>query len=142
MNREDSSSELTRSLLEHYKLERNRLRFKDSGYTTVTRLPVCDMVLYTRSAMSNALIRTSHVLLGWLLGILFAGNMSAKERPLGHGSSHKIEAPGARFGPPIQIANWGNFGSPVAASTESTPGYDGAELFAGPNKFANSGDDD
>jgi DNA-binding beta-propeller fold protein YncE len=92
--------------------------------------------------MSNALIRTSHVLLGFLLGILFAGNMSAKERPLGHGSSHKIEAPGARFGAPIQIANWGNFGSPVAGSTESTPGYDGAEFFAGPDKFANSGDDD
>jgi DNA-binding beta-propeller fold protein YncE len=75
----------------------------------------------------------------FLLSILFTGNMSAKDRPQGRRPG---QAPGARFGPLVQIANWGNFGSPVAGTAESTASYDGAELFAGPQKFATSGDDD
>jgi hypothetical protein len=92
--------------------------------------------------MTNAPLPMSRLFFGFLLGILFTGDMSAKDRPQDRRSGPRMQAPGARPGSLVQIANWGNFGSPVAGTIDSTPGYDGAELFAGPHKFANSGDDD
>ena len=100
------------------------------------------MLLFIRFAMSNAPTRTSHLLLSCLLGLLSVGNLSAKERTRHHDTSPRRTEPGEQFGLPIQIANWGAFGSPVIGTTERAAGYDGAELFAGPHKFKDSGDDD
>jgi YVTN family beta-propeller protein len=90
--------------------------------------------------MLNALIRTFRVILGCAVGVLLAGNLSAKDYPHRHTPNTNSRSLKNPFGPPIQIANWGTFGSPVAGTTESIPGYEGAELFAGPQKFSNSGD--
>jgi YVTN family beta-propeller protein len=42
----------------------------------------------------------------------------------------------------ITLENWGSLGSPVTGTSESMEEYPGAELFAGPKKFANTGDTD
>jgi YVTN family beta-propeller protein len=42
----------------------------------------------------------------------------------------------------ITLEDWGSFGSPVIGTSEPTEGYPGAELFAGPKKFAKTGDTD
>jgi YVTN family beta-propeller protein len=42
----------------------------------------------------------------------------------------------------ITLEDWGSFGSPVIDTSEPTEGYPGAELFAGPKKFAKTGDTD
>jgi len=92
--------------------------------------------------MLNALTRPPHLVLRCAAGVLFAGSLFAKDSPHRHGSNTDSRPLNKSFGPAIQIANWGTFGSPVAGTTESIPGYEGAELFAGPQKFSNSGDGD
>lgn len=42
----------------------------------------------------------------------------------------------------ITLEDWGSFGSPVIGTSEPTEGYPGVELFAGPKKFAKTGDKD
>ena len=79
---------------------------------------------------------------GCAAGILFAGNLFAKDGPRRHDPNTDSRSLDNPFGPAIQIANWATFGSPVASTMESTPGYKEAELFAGPHKFSNSGDGD
>ncbi|MBV9390841.1 MAG: hypothetical protein JOY96_03010, partial [Verrucomicrobia bacterium] len=73
--------------------------------------------------------------------LVLACPLFAKER-LSTDIEKNVGLTGDNFVPLVTSYNWGALGSPVIGTSEPTPGYEGAELFAGPSKFVDSADKD
>jgi YVTN family beta-propeller protein len=86
--------------------------------------------------------KTSRLTASVIAGLLLVGPLCAKEGSNSEQNENEIETAFRDFGPIITSFNWGAFGSPVIGTSEPTPGYADAELFAGPNKFTGAGDQD
>jgi YVTN family beta-propeller protein len=111
--------ELTNPLQEHYKVERE-------NFMPITR----------------AFAQSVKVLIGCVAGLILTGNLTARERVRQAQPQLETDIAGVRPNPGITSSNWGSFGAPVSGMSESAAGYDGAEPFAGPQKFKPSGDAD
>jgi YVTN family beta-propeller protein len=77
----------------------------------------------------------------WLI-IIVTASLLVVDPPRARSASDPKQTDSASGGPDITLDNWGSFGSPVIGTSEPTEGYAGAELFAGPHKFGNTGDTD
>ena len=85
-------------------------------------------------------IASFRVIAGLTTSLLLMISLQARERTTAERSA--VNAENKHLGEWITPLDWGSFGSPVVGTSESTRPYAGAELFAGPRKFASSGDND
>jgi YVTN family beta-propeller protein len=92
--------------------------------------------------ITKAFAQSVKMLIGCIAGLIFIGSLAAKERIRQAQPPRETDIAGVQPNPGITASNWGSVGAPVSGMSESTAGYEGAEPFAGPQKFKLSGDTD
>ena len=99
------------------------------------------MVASRVETVSNMqLFRLPRLITGVAAGLLLVSPVCAEDAANSRGSDQDSDS--ANTSSNITTENWGSFGSPVIGTSELTEGYPGTELFAGPEKFAKTGDPD
>jgi YVTN family beta-propeller protein len=92
--------------------------------------------------IAKAFAESVKVLVGCFAALILTGSLAAKERVRQAQPLLETDIAGLPSNPGINSSNWGSVGAPVSGMSESTAGYEGAEPFAGPQKFKASGDTD